>query len=173
MDEAIRLTTSHRYIKELADRLDQVEKKVTGGGPAPFAAMSPGQSSGHNVNEYGLGPESAYGRKRTHSMSENLPAQAYVQSQMHRTHEDYQTNDSWQARDGTNEPPSAYSESKPTAPYADMTYNNSGNEYSASTNGALQAPTAITTYIPGPDYHLESEHKMPVFLAEREQLMGQ
>ncbi|MCJ1386134.1 Glucose-responsive transcription factor [Xylographa soralifera] len=162
---------SKGYIKELADRLDQVEKKVTGGGPAPFAAMSPIQSSAQNANEYGLGAEGVYGRKRTHSMSENLPAQAYAQSQMQRAHEDYQTNAGWQARDGTNEPPSAYGDVKPTAPYADMTYNNLANDYPASTNGALQAST--TTSIPGPDYHLEGEHKMPIFAAGREQLLVQ
>ncbi|MCJ1405570.1 Glucose-responsive transcription factor [Xylographa trunciseda] len=160
---------SKGYIKELADRLDQVEKKVTGGGPAPFAAMSPIQSSGQNANEYGLGAEGIYGRKRTHSMSENLPAQAYAQSQMHRAHEDYQTNDGWQARDGTNEPPSAYGDVKPTAPYADMTYNNLANEYSAPTNGASQASVAAS--VPGSDYHLEGEHRMPLFLPGREQLL--
>ncbi|MCJ1436004.1 Glucose-responsive transcription factor [Xylographa pallens] len=162
---------SKGYIKELADRLDQVEKKVTGGGPAPFAAMSPIQSSAQNANEYGLGTEGVYGRKRTHSMSENLPAQAYAQSQMQRGQEDYETNAGWQVRDGTNEPPSAYGEVKPTAPYADMTYNNLATQYSASTNGALQTPT--TSSVPGPDFQLEGEHKMPMFPAGREQLLIQ
>ena len=133
--------------------------------------MSPIQSSAQNANEYGLGAEGVYGRKRTHSMSENLPAQAYAQSQMQRGQDEYDANAGWQVRDGTNEPPSTYGDVKPTAPYADMSYNNLANQYSASTNGALQAST--TSSLPDPDYQLEGEHKMPMFLAGREQLLIQ
>lgn len=99
-----KLIASESYIKELADRIDQMEKKVTGGVPAPYTSLSPVQPSAQFPNEQGQGQDTNTNRKRTHSMSE------------------HGVNGEWQARDVASFP-NGYGESGPTAPFAHMTYN--------------------------------------------------
>lgn len=66
---------SFRYIKELADRVGALE------GRRPVAPMTGYQYNAYN--EYSPQPEDvAFGRKRTHSMSEGLHNSPYLQDQI-------------------------------------------------------------------------------------------
>jgi hypothetical protein len=109
-----------RYIKELADRLETMEKKLTSA-----------QSTSPSVNDFAMSQDLTPGQKRTHSMSENLPAQAYTESQLHGPSDGYLSNSigGWSGPGvSTVEPRRAsqpYDARKTHAPTANMNYNTS------------------------------------------------
>ena len=123
-----------RYIKELADRVESMEKQIQGG-PSPYTAMSP--TSPQAGNDYGLGDDIQFGQKRTHSMSEGLSTQAYAQAQRQKSQERFPPNGGWQNHHGASQPVQAY-DNKPQAPIAIMNYSPVGLDLAIATNGAYQ-----------------------------------
>ncbi|MCJ1477806.1 Glucose-responsive transcription factor [Lambiella insularis] len=110
---------SKGYIKELADRVAEMERKVnphTNPQNTAFASVSP------VTNEQVQGQDSFPTRKRTHSSSE------------------YGGKDGWQGRSSAHVQ-TAYNEMRTTAPapVAPMSYSGPGNNHVTSTNGTTQA----------------------------------
>lgn len=109
-----------RYIKELADRLETMERKLTSA-----------QSTSPSVNDFAMSQDLTPGQKRTRSMSENPPAQAYTESQLHGPSDGYLSNShgGWSGPGvSTVEPRRAsqpYDARKTHAPTANMNYNTS------------------------------------------------
>jgi len=138
-----------RYIKELADRVENMERN--------FRAAQPASPS---VNDFAMSQDLTPGQKRTHSMSENLPAQAYAQSQLHGPSDGYlsNTNGAWSGPgDSAVEPQRAsqpYDTVNPQAPTANMNYNTD-----------IQDTTSPDNELPDEDL------TMPHFLAWKVDLM--
>jgi hypothetical protein len=113
-----------RYIKELSDRVDSLEA-------IRYAALNSNHSSPHGGNDFERSQDLGYGRKRTHSVSE----QGYLQSQLqHAAGEKYPANGSWGSPDNFG----AHQGYGRQAPYADMSYN-SAPKLPMSPNGLAQA----------------------------------
>jgi hypothetical protein len=156
MDHDIHLVSDAfgRYIKELADRVEQMEKKMIGE-TTPYAAMSPSLSSPLAMNDFGMTPELPHGlpsnRKRTHSMSENLSAQAYAQSQLHNAHEGYPANGNWHGHDNSGQV-LTYEIGKPQAPTANMNYASAIRAGQSTTNNSQKVAPEAATMIMGMDW---------------------
>ena len=127
-----------RYIKELADRLQNVEQLV--GGPIPQnVAMDSNQSSPQGPTEYPRNGEMDHSRKRNHSTSEGLSPQAFGQSQMHNPQDRYPPPGVWGGQDNANHLPqyasNYYTQASPQTTYNDLSYNHPSHKPQMSLNG--------------------------------------
>ncbi|KAI4127524.1 MAG: hypothetical protein LQ347_004565 [Umbilicaria vellea] len=159
---------SKGYIKELADRLVNLENSIQ---PNQNAALQYG-----DMNHDGISPRVMNGyspqedvpgsisRKRTHSMSEGLNNPPYAQPQLQQHHERAPSASAWSTQDPQRHlphPVAGYANPQlPHQGYSDMSYITPGRRAQASPNGMPSAPwrrDSISAYAESGEHDLPHE----------------
>lgn len=119
-----------RYIKELSDRVDQLEQQKN----QQLGALGSNHSSPYGANEFERPHDipGAGGRKRTHSVSEGLSQQGFLQNQLQAASGGWNGQEGFHAHQG-------YSRTTPQAPFAEMSYTPLAHKNTMTTNGITQA----------------------------------
>lgn len=122
-----------RYIKELSDRVDQLEQQKN----QQLGALGSSHSSPYGLGEFDRAHELSSGksRKRTHSDSERPSQQGFLHNQLQAAASGWHGQDSFQ-------PHQAYSRTTPQAPFAEMSYTPLAQNSTMTTNGITQAMIA-------------------------------